>query len=556
MVVKGVAGLRLRSITLSPVVEYGSDRFKEGLPLLFLCLLFFHINNYVMKNLLNSIQVKRPDSNVFDLTHDHKTSLNMGYLVPTMVMEAIPGDKFSLSAEHLCRLAPLVAPMMHRLDVRHEYFFVPYRLLWEKWEMFITDKKDPIFPPAFPTTQIEDTYYGLLADYLGIPNPIGLNTETVSAMPFAAYQFIWNEYYRDQNLQEAVEYKLIDGDNSANLDLRDLRKRCWEHDYFTASLPFAQKGEAVTIPVAGFEDVPVKINNPSHEGDDFDFEGQWIPPTPDDPSLVRGGIPSDGSVGIDAFHPYAETSSIENGTTTINDLRRANALQRFLEKLARGGSRYVETIYAMFGVKSPDARLQRPEYITGVKTPIAISEVLNTTGTEQNPQGNMAGHGIAAGQGNYGSYFVQEHGLIMCMTSVMPRTAYQQGIPKMFLKTTSPYEYFFPDFAHIGEQEVKNKEIFAFQGATGDATFGYTPRYAEYKVAPSQVSGDFRTSLAFWHMGRIFASAPALNAEFVECTPREDVFAVTDPEAQKIYMHIQHRVRAIRRMPKFGTPSW
>lgn len=509
-----------------------------------------------MKNLLNSIQVKRPDANVFDLTHDHKTSLNMGYLVPTMCLEAIPGDKFELSAEHLCRMAPLVAPMMHRLDVRHEYFFIPYRLLWDKWEMFITDKKDPLFPPAFPFKTIDENNYGLLADYLGIPQPIGVQAENVSALFFAAYQFVWNEFYRDQNLQDEVDYKLIDGDNNGNGDLGVLRRRAWEHDYFTAALPFAQKGEAVTIPVAGFEDVPVKINNLDHVGDDFDVNGAWLPPSPADPFLVRGGVPSDGATGVDANHPYAETSSIDNGTTTINDLRRANALQRFLEKLARGGSRYVETIYAMFGVKSPDSRLQRPEYITGVKTPIAISEVLNTTGTDENPQGNMAGHGIAAGAGSYGSYFVQEHGVIMCMTSVMPRTAYQQGIPKHFLKMTSPYEYFFPDFAHIGEQEVLNKEIYAFQGDAGNDTFGYTPRYAEYKVAPSRVSGDFRTTLSFWHMGRIFSSPPALNGSFVECVPREDVFAVTDPDAQKIYMHVQHRVKAVRRMPRFGTPSW
>lgn len=508
-----------------------------------------------MKNLLNSIQVKRPDSNVFDLSHDHKLSMNMGYLVPTMLLECVPGDKFNLSAESMTRFAPMIAPPMHRVDVRHEYFFVPYRLLWDKWEMFITDKKDPLFPPAFPTVGISEGNYSELCDHMGIPVPIGLANEVVNVLPFCAYQFICNEYYRDQNLTAPFLYKAVDGNNTEPSFLT-LRKRCWEHDYFTASLPFAQKGDAVTIPVAGFEDVAVRYNNPDTFAINWQADDSALPGTPRQVN-ADSQEPSAGASGIDASDLFAETSTLANGTSTINDLRRANALQRFLEKLGRGGSRYVETIFAMFGVKSPDARLQRPEYITGVKTAVSFSEVLNTTGTEDNPQGNMAGHGLSIGQGRYGDYFVQEHGFIMCITSVMPRTAYQQGLAKIFTKTVSPYEYFYPDFAHIGEQEVQNREIYAFQGdAEGKATFGYLPRFTEYKVEKSRVSGDFRTNLAFWHMARIFSAPPVLNQAFVECTPREDMFAVTDPDVQKLYMHIQHRVRAVRRMPKFGTPSW
>lgn len=505
-----------------------------------------------MKNLLNSIQVKKEKSNVFDLSHDVKLSLNMGWLVPSMVKECVPGDKWSLSAESMARLQALIAPMMHRVDVRHEYFFVPYRLLWDKWEMFISDKKDPVLPPAFPTLTINNANYALggLSDYLGIPIPQPDSSEIVSAMPYAAYQMIFQEYYRDQNLVADVPYKLIDGSNNANAaQLLALRRRAWEHDYFTASLPFAQKGDPVSMPIE-LENAELKFS--------FDNPAAEMQIVTDLDGITTGiEVPTEDVDDIPSSRFFADTSGM-TANTTINDLRRSNALQRFREKLARGGSRYTELIYSMFGIKSPDARLQRPEYITGVKAPIVISEVLNTTGTEEAPQGNMAGHGIAVMQGKFGHYNVMEYGMVMCITSVVPRTCYQQGIDKMFLKTSSPYEYFFPDFAHIGEQEVKCKELYAFQGGDGENTFGYVPRYAEYKVAHSRVCGDFRDTLAFWHMGRIFndANDATLSGDFVTCTPREDVFAVQDEGVDKILMHIQHRVRVVRKMPKFGTPSW
>lgn len=504
----------------------------------------------IMKNFLNSIKVERPKTNRFDLSHDHKLSFDQGYLIPTMALEVIPGDRITCSAEALVRLAPMVAPIMQRMDVYHHYFFVPYRLLWDKWEMFITDKKDPLFPPAFPTTTIEDTYYGELADHLGIPRPIGANTEVVSALWFSAYQFIWNEFYRDQNLQDEIPYKLTDGDNSLNTDLRDIRKRAWAHDYFTGCLPFAQKGEAVNFPLAVDDfQVSALTTNPADVGNDM----LWDIQPPFGPGY-DGSAPFEESdtVGGPAGKLFVKGEAVV-GETTINELRRATALQRFLEKLARGGSRYTEMIWAMFGVKNPDARLQRPEYITGSKTPVNISEVLNTTGTEDAPQGNMAGHGISYGSGSYGSYFIPEHGVVMCITSCIPQATYQQGIPRAFLKTTDPYQYYFPDFAHIGEQEVLNKEIYAFQGAAGNGTFGYLPRYAEYKTMPSRVSGAFRDTLSYWHQSRIFATPPSLNEEFIECTPRNDIFAVPT-EPAKLWAHIQHRVIMSRRMPKFGTP--
>jgi hypothetical protein len=252
---------------------------------------------------------------------------------------------------------------------------------------------------------------------------------------------------------------------------------------------------------------------------------------------------------------FAETDGLELQPTTINDLRRAFRLQEWLEKNARGGTRYIENILTHFGVKSSDKRLQRPEYITGVKSPVVISEIVNTTGqTEGLPQGNLAGHGVSVSSGRSGSYFCEEHGYIIGIMSVMPKTAYQQGIPKTFLKNDT-LDYFWPSFAHIGEQPVTNNEIYAYTASAED-TFGYVPRYAEYKYMPSRVAGDFRTTLDYWHLGRKFATQPSLNSAFVNCDATKRIFAVDDPEGDSLYCHVLNKIKAVRPMPKFGTPMF
>lgn len=503
-----------------------------------------------MKNLFNSIQVTKKKKNVFDLSHDVKLSLNMGELVPVMCLEAVPGDKFHISAESLLRFAPMVAPLMHRVNVSIHYFFVPNRILWPNWEKFINNNSGQEGPlPAFPVLEIDESSYNRLHDYLGIPLANG-NQERINALPFAAYNKIYNEYYRDQNLVQPITDTLVDGINPNGE--WELKRRAWEHDYFTAALPFAQKGQPVTIPMQGIVTVdPDSIATNRI----LDAAGNEIGGTLS-AQTVSGQLQVNPGTGAeDAQYDPNGSLVVENANSTINDLRRAYRLQEWLELAARAGSRYTELIWAYFNVKSPDSRLQRPEYITGVKTPVVVSEVLNTTGTESRPQGDMAGHGIAVVNGNHGSYFVQEHGYIMGIMSVMPKTAYQQGLEKHWLRR-DPFDFYWPQFANIGEQEVLNKEVFAFQGATGDETFGYVPRYAEYKYANNRVAGDFRTTLNFWHLGRIFDNPPALNQEFIECSPRHDIFAVTDPQEQKLWCHIYNRVKAVRMMPKFGTPSF
>jgi hypothetical protein len=505
-----------------------------------------------MKNLFNSIKLTKPQKNSFDLSHDVKLSTQMGQLTPILTLECVPGDKFNLGCESLIRFAPLIAPVMHRMDVSMHYFFVPNRILWSNWEKFITDANSGVVAPYIPIEASETwwpQYARKFADYLGVP-PIqsGGTEQQVNALPFAAYQCIYNEYYRDQNLQSPINYKLIDGNNiQVTTDVErfaKMRNRAWEHDYFTSSLPFAQKGAAVDIPIGLVEgDLPVYLNSSS---------GTTLNGSPASVNVGAQG----GRTDVPADSLYADTSNAEIEPTTINDLRRAFRLQEWLEKNARGGTRYIESILSHFGVRSSDARLQRPEYITGVKTPVVVSEVLNTTGqTDGLPQGNMAGHALSISSGKSGSYFCEEHGYIIGIMSVMPKTAYQQGIPKTFLKNDT-LDYYFPSFANIGEQPVTKNELYAYTSSAND-TFGYVPRYAEYKYMPSRVAGEFRTTLDYWHLGRIFATEPNLNSTFIECKPEDTtrIFAVEDG-TDPLYCHVYNKIQALRPMPKYGTPSF
>lgn len=499
------------------------------------------------KNLFNSIKLQRPKKNVFDLTHDVKLSADMGNLTPILTLECVPGDKFELGCESLIRFAPMIAPVMHRMDVSMHYFFVPNRILWSNWEKFITDaNSEYVLPYINYSGSFADTYPANVKfmDYMGVPpNAGGGITTPINALPFAAYSAIYNEYYRDQNLQQPVTYQLADGEvgSATRLSLTTMRKRAWEHDYFTASLPFAQKGAAVDIPLGEINgDVSVVTNTPGG----VTLTGS----TNQNVGYKNVGTPAPDSL-------WAETDGLSVEPTTINDLRRAFRLQEWLEKNARGGTRYIENILTHFGVRSSDKRLQRPEYITGVKSPVVISEIVNTTGqTDGLPQGNMAGHGMSVSSGRSGSYYCEEHGYIIGIMSVMPKTAYQQGIPKTFLKNDT-LDYYWPSFAHIGEQPVEKQEIYAYTANATD-TFGYVPRYAEYKYMPSRVAGDFRTTLDYWHLGRIFAEEPELNSTFVQCEPDKRIFAVDDPEGDTLYCHVLNKIKAIRPMPKFGTPMF
>lgn len=549
-------------------------------------------------SIFSSVRIKKPKRNLFNLSHDVKLSCNMGELIPIICQPVVPGDTFKLNTEMLLRFAPLKAPVMHRVNVYTHFFFVPNRLIWDNWKEFITGGEDGNSSPSYPRIavnvagDITKTLLGngSLADYLGFPN-IYQNTvptpaPVIDALPFRAYQLIYNEYYRDQNLQDEVEiYK--DSDGVSNLTsqphLLMLRKRCWQKDYFTSALPFTQRGDEVELPLQG--QAPLINSNPG------DYIGYTDPNSPAslsiwDPdtktykqpvgsgSLINnnGTLTSDGSTT--AFPPDSLTSiqspvkgQLENikadlskaSSTTINELRRAIKAQEFLEVAARGGSRYIEQIFSYFGVKSSDARLQRPEYLGGGKQPVVISDVVQTSETTENsPQGTPSGNGFSLGRSNSFKRFFEEHGFVIGIMSVMPVPCYQQGMPRIF-KKFDRLDYYWPQFAHLGEQAIENGELYYNPGnpaGINDKTFGYTPRYAEYKFIPSTVHGDFKSSLSFWHMGRIFSSTPNLNSQFVEfdATSSNRVFAVTDNEYQHLWVNIHHNLRALRPMPKFGTP--
>lgn len=539
-------------------------------------------------SIFSKVQMSTPNYSTFNLSHDRKFSMQMGKLTPMLLQEMLPGDRVKISTQQLVRLAPLVSPVMHEVNVFNHQYFVPHRIIYEDWEKFITGDQDPDTMPIFPMIKNLPVQVGSLADYLGLPitnykegRPGGNQLpEYVSLLPFVAYGYIYNEYYRDQNLIDdwtermkasVFGFPLKSGlydynDESTKNDFDELlgalRDRAWQHDYFTSALPFAQKGQAVQIPLVGEvplgyrpDGAPTQANY--IDGDPYtDTAKVNIGYSPGESVLTSdsSGRPEFVSLDVSGQH-YV---NFEDGTdsTTIQDLRRAFSLQRWLEKNARAGTRYVETLLAHFGVKSSDARIQRPEYLGGNMSPIVISEVLQTSESAETAQANMAGHGLNVGNSGVISKFFEEHGYMIGITSIMPKTAYQQGIPRHWSKSDR-FDHYWPEFEHIGEQEILNKEIYADPNTQlNNEVFGYIPRYAEYKFNSSTVHGDFRGTLEFWHMGRVFANRPQLNEDFINAKPTNRIFAVEDqPDYGTIYVHMFHNINAKRKMSYFSDPG-
>lgn len=525
-------------------------------------------------SIFSKIERTNVKSNTFDLTHDVKLSAKFGTLTPICVMDTIPGDKFKISGNAMVRLAPMIAPVMHRANVYMHYFFVPNRILWNNWENFITGGREGTDTSVHPTIpySTNQAVVGSLLDYMGLPtdqDTVGGITKDINALPFAAYQKIYNDYFRDQNFIPEVVDTLTDGDNAAiYADLRQQRQRAWRHDYFTSALPWTQRGPEVLLPLG--ETAPIETIS---DTDTYQFMRQpdGTPINGQDQltlDILDGGTlygNTTAPVGGGYFNTE-ETHQVDLSAATassIRDLRRAFKLQEWLEKNARGGSRYIEQMQVHFGVHSSDKRLQRAEYIGGFKSPIKFSEVLQTSASNSDvqqfdtPQGNMAGHGISVGGSKPYTYYCEEHGYIIGLLSVLPDTAYQQGIPKHFLRDDK-FDYPFPSFAHIGEQEILNCEIYADDTANPEDVWGYIPRYAEMKFISNRVAGTFRTNQDIWHMGRKFAALPPLNQSFVEMQQSEvsRIFAV-DPDVTStppLWVQVLNQVTASRKLPIFGTP--
>jgi len=512
-------------------------------------------------SIFSKVSRQRLSKNKFDLSHERKMSLQMANLTPIMVQSILPGDSFKVNSEIFMRLAPMLAPVMHRINVTTHYFFVPNRIVWDEWEDFITGGRDGTLEPSAPYYNINDANKarftkGSLCDYMGLPvqdqTATLEGTVKVSTLPFRAYTQIFNDYYRDQNMRDEVDFSKAGGYQGDFGNISVLRQRAWGRDYFTSALPWAQRGPEVNLPVEINYRKPAQLFNP--DGDPAAFG-----------NAVRT-VNNDGTnFQTDTALESLTVENIDDLGLTINDIRRSARLQEWLERNARGGARYVEQLLSHWGVISDDARLQRAEYLGGGKNPISISEVLQTSGTEtagdnvETPLGQMAGHGIAASQRHGFRRKFKEHGYVIGIMSVLPVTAYEQGVPRHFSRFDK-LDYPWPEFANLGEQEIINKEIFADLANNADPanlekTFGYTPRYSEEKFGISTVHGDMRDNLSYWHMGRKFDALPVLNDDFIKADPTKRIFAVEDQEEDELYCQIYNNISAVRRLPYYGTPT-
>lgn len=476
--------------------------------------------------------------NKFNLSYTKLLSCDMGELVPIGLMEVLPGDSIMGATSALVRAAPLLAPVMHPTDVTIHHWYVPHRLVWTDWENFITGGPDGLNASVAPTITFPNggPEVGTLADYLGVPTDIVQAAGTpVSALPFRGYAKIWNEWYRDQDLQTALTIDLTDGpDTTTNTTLQFAS---WRKDYFTSARPWEQKGAAVTIPVSG--SAPVVFSEGAPTPQTVTFQRNAAGPSPLD--VTQAGTNDSAITGA---------ANLTGVSITMNQLRQAAGLQRFEEARARYGSRYPEYLMQMFGVRSSDARLQRPEYLGGGKQTIQFSEVLATAEGASTDVGDLKGHGIAALRSNRFKKFFEEHGFVFTLMVVRPKAIYMDGLDRHWNKT-SKTDYWQRELQHIGQQAILNKEVRASH-ATPNGTFGYQDRYDEYRKAWSKVSGEFRqTLLNFWHMARDFSSDPALNSTFVSCVPTDRIFAV--PSQDIIYVHARHSFLARRCVAAVGS---
>lgn len=546
----------------------------------------------VMKHLFSQIPKAQISRSVFDRSHGWKSTFDSGYLVPFLVDEVLPGDSYKVKFNFLARLSTPVVPTMDNLFLDTFYFFVPYRLLWKHWEQFNGQQDYPGASTDYlvpQTTAPADKGFdvGSLEDYFGLPTGIkGIKANELAAR---AYALIWNEWFRDENLQNPInlstyaEISTADGLDDVGMGDRGfvgqhkLLRRGKRHDYFTSALPWPQKGPGVEIGLAG--NAPISGSLPDsfgvynvktalgsdHSGSNYEtkFLNGIVASSPSNSTSMRPlDYPTFTKVGGNITFTGTADLSLTSAAT-INSLRQAFQIQKLYERDARGGTRYTEILRSHFGVISPDSRLQRPEYLGGSESPVIINPVVQNSATGSTgaatPQGNLAAFGLASSTSakhGFTKSFV-EHGIVIGLLNVRADLTYQQGIPRMFSRRTR-FDFYWPVLAHLGEQAILNKEIYAQGNDKDDEVFGYQERYAEYRYFPSMITGKLRStdpqSLDVWHLSQKFENLPTLSAQFIQDDPPVDRILAVQNEPQFI-IDSYIDMKCARPMPVYGVPG-